>query len=195
MTDPKQPPSASDPTPSREPAAGRDSSEPAPYAEPGSNPYAGPAGYGQQQPYEQQGYEQHGYGQQPYGQPEYGQSGYGQQPYEQQGYGQPPYEQQGYGQPGYGVSTQPYGTAPDHPQGTLILVFGVAGFFVGILGPVAWIMGSRALKEIRATGVHPANEQMIVIGRILGIIVTVLMILGVLIGLLLVVIGVAASGM
>ena len=183
MTDPQHP-SASDPTPSRDPAAGRGSSEP-PYAEPGSSPYGGPAGY-DQQPYGQQ-----------YGQPEYGQQAYGQQPYGQE-YGQQPYGheygQQPYGQPGYGISAQPYGVAPDHPQGPLILVFGIAGFFFGIFGPVAWFMGSRALKEIRATGAHPANEQFIVIGRILGIIVSVLMILAVLLGVLLLVIGLAASG-
>lgn len=182
MTDPQQPSSTPDPAPSPDHAAGRGGHEQRPYAEPGPNSYGAPGGYDQQQPY---------------GQPDYGQAGYGQHPYGQQEYGRPEYGQPyglEYGQPGYGVSTQPYGTAPDHPQGTLILVFGVAGFFVGVLGPVAWIMGSRALREIRATGAHPANEQMIVIGRILGIVVTVFMILGVLALLLLLVVGLAASG-
>jgi len=186
MTDPQHPSSPSDPTPSPDPAASRGSSEPPPYAEPGSSPYGGPAGY-DQQPYGQQ-----------YGQPEYGQQGYGQQGYGQQGYGQQPYGQeygqQPYGQPGYGIAAQPYGVAPDHPQGTLILIFGIAGFFFGVFGPVAWFMGSRALKEIRASGAHPANEQLIVIGRILGIIVSVLMILAVLALLLLLAVGLAASG-
>ena len=116
------------------------------------------------------------------------------------GYGRP--DQDPYGQPvgGYqGYQTQPYdqgygAPAPDHPQGTLILIFGIAGFFVGVLGPVAWIMGSRALREIRATGRHPANEQMIVIGRILGIIVTVLMVLAVVFSVLAVVLFAATAG-
>ena len=199
MTDPQH--QASDSTPSRDPHENRGSSEMPPSAEPGPSPYGGAAGY-DQQPSGQQAYGQQGYGQQGYGQPGYEQPGYEQQPYGQPGYEQQPYGQQGYGQPGYGqeygqagygVSTQPYGTAPDHPQGTLILILGIAGFFVSILGPVAWFMGSRALKEIRATGAHPGNEQMIVIGRILGIIVTVLMIL-VLLGLLLLIpIGLAAG--
>ena len=197
MSNPQHPPSASEPTPSGDSAAARGGSEPSPHAETGS-PYGGQGDYGQQQPYGQPQYGQQPYGQPQYGQPEYGQhQPYGEQPYGQQEYGQPQYGQQPYGQeygqPGYGVSTQPYGSAPEHPQGTLILVFGIAGFFVPILSPVAWIMGSRALKEIRSTGAHPANEQMIVIGRILGIVVTVFMILLVVVLVLLLTIGMAVS--
>jgi hypothetical protein len=124
----------------------------------------------------------------------------GQQPFPT--YGQPaadPYRQQPdpYGQQRGvggepGVVAQPYdGYAPptgNHPQGTLILVLGIAGLLVaGIISPVAWILGSRALKEIRATGSHPANEQLIVVGRILGIVGTVLLVLAFLLGVLLVV--------
>jgi hypothetical protein len=104
-----------------------------------------------------------------------------------------PYGQQP-GAGGYypGATTQPYNWgygAPteNHPRGTLILVLGIAGLLVaGILSPFAWIMGSRALKEIRATGSRPANEQLIVVGRILGIIGTVLLILGVVLFVLLI---------
>jgi hypothetical protein len=149
-------------------------------------------------------------------QPPSGQDPSGQQPFPTYGqpdagpYGQPsdPYGQpvDPYGQPrdagGYpGAVAQPYeGYAPrtgDHPQGTLILVLGIAGFLVaGVISPVAWILGSRARKEIRATGSHPANEQLIVVGRILGIIGTVLLILGVLLGVLLLVLAtVVAAGL
>lgn len=154
---------SSSPDPERRPEP-EPSPEYPPYAEPAA------AGYGDQPGYSQ----------------DYGQGDYGQQDYAQ-GYAPQPY-----GQPGYGVSAQPYGSA-DHPQGTLILVFGIAGFFVGVLGPVAWIMGSRALREIRSSGAHPGNEQLIVIGRILGIIVTVLMGLGVLVSLLFLVLAVVVS--
>ena len=130
--------------------------------------------------------------QQPF--PTYGQPGpdpYGPQP---DPYGQQPdpYGQQR-GPDGYpGGVARPYDgyarPSADHPQGTLILVLGIVGFlFGGIISPVAWILGSRALKEIRATGSHPANEQLIVVGRILGIIGTVLLVLAVLLGVLLVV--------
>lgn len=126
--------------------------------------------------------------QQPYAQPQYGQPQYG-----QQDYGQPVYDQPPSGQPGYGVSAQPYGAVPDHPQGTMILIFGIIGFFVPVFGPVAWVMGSRALKEIRASGLHPANEQLVNVGRILGIVVTVLMVLTVVLLVLLFFVAAAAS--
>ena len=64
---------------------------------------------------------------------------------------------------------------------------------VALLGPVAWVMGSRALKEIRASGQHPANEQLIVIGRILGIVVTALLALGLVLAVLFVVLAVAVG--
>jgi len=104
-----------------------------------------------------------------------------------------------------GQSAEPYGhdrslypgayTGPvgDHPQGVLILVLGILGLVgVGILSPFAWVLGSRALRDIRATGQHPGNEQLIVIGRVLGIVGTVLLAVAlVLVLLLLVVLAVA----
>ena len=114
-------------------------------------------------------------------------------------YGQPtdPYGPSG----GYpGRQTQPYyqgaygEPAADHPQGVLILVLGILGLLVaGILSPVAWVLGSRALKEINATGVHPRNESMIAAGRILGIIGTVVLVLAVLLGVALVVLFATAA--
>jgi hypothetical protein len=115
----------------------------------------------------------------------------------QQPQDQPPYN---YGQPqppGYGGSPypgqpSPYGGPPvysgmrEHPQGTLILVFGimslVLGFSCGIgfvLGPVAWIMGNSALSEIDANPSLYTNRGSVQAGRICGIIATVLAILGV----------------
>jgi hypothetical protein len=131
-------------------------------------------------------------GQEPF--PTYGQphpDPYGQQP--------DPYGQQR-GAGGYpGSAAQPYhdGYAPptgNHPQGTLVLVLGIAGLLVaGILSPVAWVLGSRALKEIRATGLHPANEQLLVVGRVLGIIGTLLLVLAVVLGVILVVLTAVAA--
>ena len=120
-------------------------------------------------------------------------------------YGTPdpnPYGQQPGAGGGYaGAATQPYDhgyAAPtaNHPQGTLILVLGIAGLVLaGILSPFAWVLGSRALKEIRATGSRPANEQLIVAGRILGIIGTVLLILGVVLFVLLITLAAVAFSM
>jgi hypothetical protein len=89
-------------------------------------------------------------------------------------YGQPT----PYGQPApYG---QPYGAVPaEHPQGTLILVFGIIGIFSGIFAPIAWYMGSKAKKEIAASGAHYSNEQNINIGRVLGKVFTFIYIAGI----------------
>jgi hypothetical protein len=74
--------------------------------------------------------------------------------------------------PPYG---QPYqSVAPEHPQGTTIMVLGIVGLFVSICAPIAWYMGSKALKEIRASGIHYSNEQQIVIGRVLGMVITII---------------------
>ena len=56
-----------------------------------------------------------------------------------------------YGQ-SYGVATQ------EHPQGTTILVLGIVGIFVGVCAPIAWYMGSKAQKEIAASG-QPLHQR------------------------------------
>lgn len=65
---------------------------------------------------------------------------------------------------------------------TLILVLGILSLVCcGLLGPVAWIMGNNALRDIDAGIGNPSDRGMVVAGRVLGIIATVLMILGILI--------------
>jgi uncharacterized membrane protein YjgN (DUF898 family) len=87
------------------------------------------------------------------------------------------YQPAPYGQPNAMVSRE-------HPQGTLVLVLGILGVFVaGICAPFAWYFGGKALKEGRAAGVTYSNQQQLVVGRILGIIMTVIAILGILFGL------------
>jgi hypothetical protein len=122
-------------------------------------PPGGPS-YGQTPPPPDQGYNQPpGYGQQQYGQtPPYGQPDQG----GYQAYGQNPYA-------GYGTMAQP------HPQGTAILVLGIVGIVIcGIAAVVAWVMGNKALKEIDANPSAYSNRQMVVVGRILGIVGTAL---------------------
>lgn len=86
-----------------------------------------------------------------------------------------PYEQYPAGNTPSPYGQQPYGMAPqEHPQGTAVLILGILGFFVGVTAPFAWYLGSKALKEVRASGQHFANEQYLNIGRILGIVVTLL---------------------
>jgi len=70
---------------------------------------------------------------------------------------------------------QQYGTPPqEHPQGTLILIFGIIGIFFSVFATIAWYMGANAMNEIRASGVRFSNESNINAGRILGKIVTII---------------------
>jgi hypothetical protein len=106
--------------------------------------------------------------QDPYAQP-------GQQ-YPQAG-GQPaPYGQQSpmpYGQ-------QPYGAPPqEHPQGTLILIFGILGIFITIFAPIAWYLGNKAKRDIQTSGIQYSNEQNVSIGRMLGKIFTIIAIISI----------------
>lgn len=69
---------------------------------------------------------------------------------------------------------QPYGgPLPEHPQGTMILVLGVLGLVTSITAFIAWYLGSKALKEIRTSGFRYANEQNIVVGRMIGMILSI----------------------
>jgi hypothetical protein len=85
--------------------------------------------------------------------------------------------------PGY-VAASPYGwggPTRDHPNGTTVLVLGILSLVVcGILGPFAWSMGSKALKEMDAQpGVTWGNRGNITAGRVCGIIGTCFLALGV----------------
>lgn len=81
--------------------------------------------------------------------------------------------------PAYGASGGGYGAPQPHPQGTTILVLGILSIVCcAPLGPVAWYMGNKAGKEVNANPTAYSNGQSITIGKILGIIGTVLLILG-----------------
>jgi hypothetical protein len=98
----------------------------------------------------------------------------------------PPPDSGGYNPAPYGQGYAP--VARDHPQGTTVLVLGIVGIVFTICAPIAWYLGSKALKEIRASGIHYTNEQNIVIGRILGIVFTILAIIGLVIGIIVMII-------
>ena len=83
---------------------------------------------------------------------------------------------------------------PDHPKATAALVVGiisVAGGFFCLLpilaSPVAWVLGARARKEIRLAPQQWGGEGRATSGMVLGIIGSVLLLLG-LIGLIVVVV-------
>jgi hypothetical protein len=97
----------------------------------------------------------------PYGSPPY-QQPYGQQP--PMGYGQPP---MGFGQP---VDTS--------DGGTQVLIWGVLGLALcAFCAPVAWVKGNSYVQTCTAMGVRPSTPG--TVGRILGIIGTLFLILGV----------------
>ncbi len=80
---------------------------------------------------------------------------------------------------------QPYGVAPqEYPQGTTVLVLGILGFFVAVTAPFAWYLGNKAMKEIRTSGVSYTNEQQVNIGRILGMVFTILYVVGLVLGII-----------
>lgn len=71
-------------------------------------------------------------------------------------------------------------------RGGMILAFGIIGLVTGlgfIFGPIAWIMANSDLSEISEGRMDPEGEGMTQTGRILGIIATILSIVGLLIPL------------
>lgn len=71
----------------------------------------------------------------------------------------------------------PYGPPPlTHPNGTTILVLGILSLVVcSLIGPFAWVMGNRALREIDTSGHLYENRGSVQAGRICGIVGTCLM--------------------
>ena len=61
---------------------------------------------------------------------------------------------------------------------TVVFVLGLLGLLAcQICGPIAWMMGNRYLAECRELGIQP--DGMASAGRILGIVSTVFLILGI----------------
>ena len=66
-------------------------------------------------------------------------------------------------------------------RGQLIMILGILSFVVcaPIMGPIAWIMGSRDLKEMQAGTMDPTGEANTKVGKICGMIATILGYLGI----------------
>jgi len=104
--------------------------------------------------------------------------GSGDQPYDpnQPGYGQAP-PPGGYGQApgGYGAPSQ------THPKATTSMILGIVGIVCcSFAAPFAWMMGKKTVTEIDASGGRLDGRGQAQAGYILGIVGTVLLILGVL---------------
>ena len=83
-----------------------------------------------------------------------------------------------------GQHWQPWQSTPgvEHPQGTTVLVLGILSLVVcGILGPFAWNMGNKAIREIDADpGVTYRNRGNVTAGRLCGMIGCAVLVLQVL---------------
>ncbi|RQN10217.1 DUF4190 domain-containing protein [Aeromicrobium camelliae] len=68
-----------------------------------------------------------------------------------------------------------------HPQATLVLILGILGLVLcSVLAPIAWVMGNRAVREIDSSPQPVAGRGEANAGRIMGIIGTVLLAIGLL---------------
>jgi uncharacterized membrane protein len=77
--------------------------------------------------------------------------------------------------------------------GILSLVLGWSTCIGFVLGPIAWVKGNSALREIDAAPGYYTNRGAVQAGRICGMIATILMILAVVAILAITVLAIAAS--
>lgn len=71
-------------------------------------------------------------------------------------------------------------------NGVVILVLGILSWvgFGPITGVIAWILGNSALRDIDAGIADPNERQLVQIGRILGMISTILAVIGICVAIL-----------
>lgn len=83
---------------------------------------------------------------------------------------------------------------PEASQATTVLVLGILGIVIcGVLGPFAWVMGNRELQAIDSGMRPPENRSTANAGRILGIIGTVILGIGLLVFLFFIGLGVMGA--
>lgn len=76
-------------------------------------------------------------------------------------------------------------------RGVLILVLAIVGFVTSLwipLGTIAWILGNIDLKEMDAGRMDPEGRSMTQIGKIIGMVLTILAIVGLLIGCIVIIV-------
>ncbi len=79
-------------------------------------------------------------------------------------------------------------------RATLILVLGILGLVIcGPCGIAAWIMGNNDLKEMDAGTMDPSGRGQTQAGKICGIIASIFMIIGAVLGILFFALGVIGS--
>ena len=101
-----------------------------------------------------------------------------------------PYHPNAAGQGSYG-----YSVVPDHPQATTVLIMGILGVALcQLVSPFAWYLGGKARKEIQASHGTLGGSTQVTIGWALGIVGSILLILGLLGVILYVIVVVALVG-
>jgi hypothetical protein len=86
--------------------------------------------------------------------------------------------------------TTPY---PEASQASTALVLSIVGLVCcQVLGIVAWIMANNELQAIKAGRRNPANEGTASAARIIGIVTTVLLGIGIILGIIFLIAGLAA---
>ena len=94
----------------------------------------------------------------------------------------------------YPATPPPYNAPRDHPQTTTILILGILGLVLcQVLGPFAWSMGNKALREIDASNGQLGGRDTTNVGRILGIIATAILVLGIVVVLFFIVLGIYSA--
>jgi hypothetical protein len=80
------------------------------------------------------------------------------------------------------------GVQREHPRATTALVLGILGLVLcQVLSPFAWVIGGRAVREIDASQGVLGGRGSANAGRILGIVGTVLLVAGLVVGAVLIV--------
>ncbi len=75
------------------------------------------------------------------------------------------------------LNDEPIGQPVEHPHATTVLLVGALSLFCcGALGPVAWVMGRRALDEIERSGGAYGGRSQVMTGYLFGIVGTCLMV-------------------
>ena len=105
--------------------------------------------------------------------------------------GQPPPQ---YGQPQPQYAPQPAGP-PQAPGAVIALVLGIAGLVLScwVLGPFAWWQGVKGERAADAAPGQYGGRGMATAGKILGIIQTVLLVLGVIVLIVVIILSIATE--
>jgi uncharacterized membrane protein YjgN (DUF898 family) len=91
----------------------------------------------------------------------------------------------------------PYGGVPQRetaPGAIVALVLGIVGvLFCQVAAPFAWVLGRRAEETIAAEPQRYSGKDLATTAKILGIVGSVLLILGVIAGIVLIIVAVATN--